>query len=98
MVLARARIVTHYFHHRAWLEDGAILANAGRLTGIPGVMIQGSLDLQAPLVTAWELSKVWSDGELVIVPNAGHSTEDTGMVDAIVAATDRFARSPDAGR
>jgi len=98
MVLARARIVTHYFHYRAWLEDGVILANAGRLSGIPGVMIQGSLDLQAPLVTAWELSNVWTDGELVIVPNSGHSTEDTGMTDAIVAATDRFARLPDAGR
>ena len=98
MVLARARIVTHYFYHRAWLEDGVILANAGRLSGIQGVMIQGSLDLQAPLVTAWELSKVWGDGELAIVPNAGHSTEETRMTDAIIAATDRFARLSDAGR
>ena len=75
-----------------------ILANAGRLSGIQGVMIQGSLDLQAPLVTAWELSKVWGDGELAIVPNAGHSTEETRMTDAIIAATDRFARLSDAGR
>jgi proline iminopeptidase len=96
MVLARARIVTHYFRHRAWLEDGVILANADRLAGIPGVMIQGNLDLKAPLVTASELSKLWSDSELILVPNAGHSTEDTGMTDAIVAATDRFARLPDA--
>ena len=61
-------------------------------------MIQGSLDLQAPLATAWELSKLLSDSELIIVPNAGHSTDDTGMTNAIVAATDRFARLPDAGR
>ena len=35
--LAFARIVTHYFHHNAWLENGILLRNADRLTGIPGV-------------------------------------------------------------
>ncbi|PSH67764.1 prolyl aminopeptidase [Phyllobacterium brassicacearum] len=97
--MARARIVTHYFHHNAWLEDGILLRQAHILNGIPGAMIQGRLDLEAPLVTAWELSKVWNDGELIIVNNAGHSPEDSGMSEAIVAATDRMhdrvgARSP----
>lgn len=91
--LARARIVTHYFNHNAWLEDGILLRNAHRLAGIPGVMVQGRLDLQAPLVTAWELAKVWPDAELVIVPNAGHSSGDTGMTEAIIAATDHLASS-----
>ena len=30
-----ARIVTHYFHHHAWLADGQLLQNASRLAGIP---------------------------------------------------------------
>ncbi|WP_182550611.1 alpha/beta fold hydrolase [Phyllobacterium myrsinacearum] len=92
-ILARARIITHYFHHNAWLEDRRLLNNANRLKGIPGVMVQGRFDLEAPLVTAWELSKVWPDGELVIVPNAGHSPGSPGMTDAIVSATDRLART-----
>jgi proline iminopeptidase len=50
--MARARIVTHYFHHNAWLEDGILLRRARTLNGIPGVMVQGRLDLEAPLVTA----------------------------------------------
>lgn len=90
--MARARIVTHYFHHNAWLEDGVLLKEAHALTGIPGVMVQGRFDLEAPLVTAWELSQVWRDGELVIVRNAGHSTADPGMSETIVAATDRLAQ------
>ena len=45
--MAFARIVTHYFRHNAWLEDGILLRNAGALTGIPGVMVQGRLDLGA---------------------------------------------------
>ncbi len=89
--LARARIVTHYFHHYAWLEDGVLLREAASLAGIPGVMIHGRLDVQAPLVTAWELAQAWPAGELVIVGGAGHSSGDPGMGEAIVDATDRFA-------
>jgi len=87
----RARIVTHYFRHAAWLEPDQLLNRADRLAGIPGVMIQGRLDLQAPLETAWLLSRAWPGSELVIVGEAGHSTGDAGMSHAIVAATDRLA-------
>lgn len=89
--VARAKIITHYFHHNAWLEDGYILKNAERLNGKPGVMIQGRCDLEAPLVTAWELSQVWRDGDLVIVENAGHSPFEAEMCNAIIAATERMA-------
>ena len=89
--LARARICTHYFQHDAWLEDGVLLRDAFRLAHIPGVLINGRLDLQAPLVTAWELSQAWPGSELVVVEGAGHSTDDRGVDEAIVAATDRLA-------
>jgi proline iminopeptidase len=89
--IARARIVTHYFRHSAWLEDGILLRRAGALSGIPGMMIHGRLDLGAPLVTAWELAQVWRDAELIIVSGAGHSSADPGMGDAMIAATNRFA-------
>jgi proline iminopeptidase len=85
--------VTHYFRHLAWLEDGSLLREADALAGIPGVMVQGRLDLAGPLVTAWELAQAWPDGELVIVPGAGHSSADPGMSEAAIAATDRFART-----
>ena len=43
--MAFARLVTHYFSHGSWLEDGIVIRDAGALAGIPGVMVQGSLDL-----------------------------------------------------
>ncbi len=89
--LAFARIVTHYFTHHAWLEDGILLREAGALAGIPGIMVHGRLDLQGPLATAWELDQAWPDAELVIVGGAGHSSGDPGMIEALVSATDRFA-------
>jgi proline iminopeptidase len=55
-------------------------------------MVQGRLDLGAPLVTAWEMAQAWPGGELVIVGGAGHSTGDPGMSEAVVAATNRFAQ------
>lgn len=90
--MARARICAHYFHHRAWLEEGILLREARRLADIPGVLIHGRLDLGSPLKTAWELAKAWPDSELVVVKNASHSTDDPGMGEAIIAATDRFTR------
>ncbi|MBP1843863.1 proline iminopeptidase [Rhizobium petrolearium] len=90
-VLVRARLCAHYFHHRAWLEDGQLLADAHRLADIPGALIQGRLDLQGPPATAYALSKAWPGSELTLVDSAGHSTSDRGMADAIMAAAKRFA-------
>jgi proline iminopeptidase len=85
----RARLVTHYFRHAAWLEEGALLRDAGALAGIPGTMVHGRLDLGSPLGTAWELARAWPDGELVVVEGAGHSA--AGMAGEVVAATSRYA-------
>lgn len=90
-MLARSRIVTHVFRHAAWMEEGRLLANAVRLRGIPGVLVQGRLDLQGPLVTAWELARAWPEAELVVIDGAGHSAGDAGMAEAIAAALDGFA-------
>ncbi|MQB42982.1 prolyl aminopeptidase [Rhizobium sp. ICMP 5592] len=89
-VVARARIITHYFHHHGWLEEGQILRDIDRLAGIPCTMIQGRLDLEGPVVTAWELSQAWPTARLIIVPNAAHSPGTSEMTAAIVDATDAF--------
>lgn len=85
---ARARIITHYFHHLAWLEEQQILRDIHRLAGIPCTMIQGRLDLEAPVVTAWEISQAWPAAKLVVVANAAHSPSTSEMAASIVSATD----------
>lgn len=89
--IAFARIVTHYFSHGAWLEEGQILQHAHRLSGIRGVLIHGRLDLASPLSTAWELSQAWPESTLVILENTGHTSST--MADQIVAAIDSFSAS-----
>jgi proline iminopeptidase len=89
--LAFARIVTHYISHQSWLEDGANLRGASKLAGIPGVLINGRFDFQAPIKNAWDLYRAWPTSELVVVENAGHSDVQAGIEDEVVRATDRFA-------
>ena len=88
--LAFARLVTHYVDHDVFLEDGILMRNIAALDGIPGIMINGRFDLQAPLGTAWELARLWPDSELVVVADAGHAADAEGITNELVRATDRF--------
>ncbi|WP_433248395.1 prolyl aminopeptidase [Streptosporangium sp. CA-135522] len=90
-LVAFVRICAHYFAHGAWLEEGILLREAGKLAGIPGVLIHGRLDLSGPADTAWELARAWPDAELIIVEDSGH-TGSNEMRDQILGAIDRFAR------
>jgi proline iminopeptidase len=90
-LLAFVRICSHYFAHGVWLVEGALLRDAGRLAGIPGVLIHGRLDMGGPLHTAWELARAWPDAELVVIEDSGHTGSDT-MRDQIAAAVNRFAQ------
>jgi proline iminopeptidase len=90
--LAFARIEAHYFKHDAWLTEGrGLLENIGRIRHIPGVIVQGRYDVVCPAKSAWDLHAVWPESELLIVPDAGHSASEPGIVDELVRATDRFA-------
>ena len=89
--IAFASIECHYFINRGFLEsDDQLLRNAHRLSDIPGVIAQGRYDVITPAGTAYELSKVWPQAKLVIVPDAGHAGSEPGMVDALVRATNSF--------
>ncbi|MFC8534487.1 prolyl aminopeptidase [Streptomyces sp. NPDC057249] len=87
---ALVRICSHYFSHGAWLEEGRLIRDAGRLAGIPGVLIHGRQDMGGPLGTAWELAKAWPDAELTVIEDAGH-LGGAATSRAILAALDRFA-------
>jgi proline iminopeptidase len=58
-VVAFVRICTHYLRYGAWLEEGALIRDAGRLAGIPGVLIHGRRDMSCPIDTAYALARAW---------------------------------------
>lgn len=88
---AFARIVTHYWSNDHFLlPDGVLLAEAPRLSGVPGTIIQGTLDLTNLVGTPWLLAAAWPGCELVLIDDAGHGGS-ARLLSAIIAATDSFA-------
>jgi proline iminopeptidase len=89
-MLAFVRICSHYFSHAAWLEEGALLRDADRLSGIPGVLIHGQQDMSCPIDTAWQLARAWPDSQLTTLKRSGHGASDEKRAH-LLAALDRFA-------
>jgi proline iminopeptidase len=89
--LSLARIENHYFMHDSFLATDQILRDAGRLAGIPGVIVHGRYDVVCPVENAWQLHKAWPGAELRIIGDAGHSASEPGIVDALVRACDEMA-------
>jgi len=77
----------HYFQNDCFLAPGQLMANAGRLAGIPGIIVQGRYDLLCPPSTAYALAARWPKAELRIVEGAGHSLYDAGIRHAVIKAT-----------
>ena len=91
---AFARIECHYFVNKGFFEkDGWLLEQAAeKLANIPGKIIHGRYDVVTPLSTAWGLKEAWPIAELDIVPNAGHSSLEPGIVDKLIRSTRDFGR------
>ena len=91
---AFARIECHYFVNKGFFdEDGWLLKQAAeKLKGVPGVIVHGRYDVVTPLSTAWDLTKAWPDANLTIVPDAGHSSLDNGIIDELIRATRTFGK------
>lgn len=90
-MVSRARICAHYFADGAFLEEGILLREAGKLAGVPAVLLHGRFDLEAPVETAWELVQAWPDAELVVLDDTGHTGSDE-MLRRKRQALDAFAR------
>lgn len=86
-----ARICAKFFLENFFLEEGELLRNVDALAGIPGIIVQGRHDICTPPGAAWALKKAWPEADLWIVPDAGHSAGEPGIVDGLVRATDKLA-------
>ncbi len=87
VALSLARIEAHYFVNDIFLRPNQILNEAHRLKNIPGVIVHGRYDVVCPLENAWDLRRAWPEARLEIVPDAGHSASEPGIVNALIQAT-----------
>ncbi len=96
--LAFARIECHYFVNGGFLErENQLIEDVARIRHIPAVIVQGRYDVVCPATSAWQLSQAWPEARLSIVPDAGHSAYEPGIVHELISATDAFAANVAAG-
>lgn len=88
-----ARIECHYFVNNSFFKtDNWILENVQTIRNIPCVIVQGRYDIPCPMKSAWDLHRAWPEAELQIIQDAGHAASEPGIQDALIRATDRFAK------
>ena len=76
----------HYFANDCFMTPDQLMAEAGKLRGIPGILVQGRHDFLCPPSTSHALAAVWPDAEVRTVEGAGHSLYDPGIRDAVMKA------------
>jgi proline iminopeptidase len=81
----------HYFQNNCFMKPNQLLTEAGKLEGIPGIIVQGRYDLLCPPATSHALSALWPASEVRFVEGAGHSLYDPGIRDAVMKAISDLA-------
>jgi proline iminopeptidase len=76
----------HYFAHDCFMKPNQLLEEAGKLEGIPGIIVQGRYDLLCPPATSHALAAAWRDAEIRVVEDAGHTLYDPGVRNAVMKA------------
>jgi proline iminopeptidase len=85
-----ARLEAHYFRNVRFDPHDLLLKRAEVLRSIPGFIVHGRYDIVCPVKNALDLSHVWPEASLIIIPDAGHSSHEPGITEALVSATDRI--------
>jgi proline iminopeptidase len=76
----------HYFANDCFMQPNQLLRDAGKLAGIPGIIVQGRYDLLCPPAISHALAAVWREAEVRMVEGAGHTLYDPGVRDAVMKA------------
>src|SRR5215218_3088454 len=76
-----ARLVTHYWSQAAFLPEGQLERDVGRLAGIPAALVTGRVDVSGPPDVAWRLHQAWPGSELVVIEQGGHGTGSGDALD-----------------
>lgn len=90
VALGLARIEAHYFVNGIFLPEDAILRRISRIRHLPCVIVQGRYDVVCPISTADELARAWPEAAYVVIPDAGHSAWEPGVLTALVESTEAF--------
>ncbi|GGW82938.1 prolyl aminopeptidase [Alteromonas halophila] len=92
LMTSLALLECHYLTNKCFIEENYILDNIDKINHIPGTIVQGRYDVICKMEAAYTLSQAWDNSEMLIVPDAGHSTSEPGIGYALCRATRDMAR------
>jgi proline iminopeptidase len=82
----------HYIAHSFFMKPGQLLDEAWRLSGIPGVLIQGRYDLLCPPAAAEAVATAWGNQcRLRYIERAGHAMTEPGIFEALREGVNNIA-------
>lgn len=91
-VKSLALLECHYLKNHCFIAENYILENIEAIADLPGTIVHGRYDLICKSEGAFSLHHKWHNSRLQIVPDAGHSTSEKGIMHALCKATEEFAR------
>lgn len=85
-------IQLYYSMNQCFIANNPLLENIEAIRHIPTTIIHGRFDMVCPLEQAWQLKKHWPEAELSIIDMAGHVANEPKIINALVNATNDFAK------
>ncbi|NRA54439.1 MAG: prolyl aminopeptidase [Gammaproteobacteria bacterium] len=89
--LALAKIESYFYGHHCFMEENHIIDNIAKINEIDATIVHGRYDMVCKLEGSQALVAHWQNCQLQIIPGAGHSSSEDGVIDALVFATDNVA-------
>ncbi len=90
VALGIGRLEAHYMLNQGFFTDDQLIRNVERLRHLPAVIVQGRYDVICPPITAVRLQQAWPEAKLHLIADAGHAAMESGIAQALVAATEQF--------
>src|SRR4051794_9541684 len=85
----------HYFQNDCFMAPDQLMAEAGKLRGIFGIIVQGRYDLLCAPSTSHALAALWPEAQVRTIEGAGHSLYDPGIRDAVMKSIADIASNSD---
>ncbi len=91
-LLAFSRIECHYTVNDMFFpEDNYLLKCIQSISHIPCWIAQGRYDVICPVTSAYQLHKLMPKSTLEVIPDAGHSISEPGLVDSLIRGIETLA-------
>jgi proline iminopeptidase len=84
--LTLASLECHYMLHDGFIPANSLIQNISRIAHLPCAIIQGRYDVLCPPHTAALVAAHWPGSRLTVVPAAGHTAFEPGMLAELLNA------------